>query len=80
MSCDELNVLTEIAQYADGVIGARMTGAGFGGCTVNLVKKDSVEEFSERIMREYPKRTKIDPDIYVTLEMVHELGGTSRTK
>lgn len=65
VSCQELDAMTEIAQHTDGVIGARMTGAGFGGCTVNLVKKDSVEQFSERIMMEYPKHTKIDPDIYV---------------
>ena len=65
VSCHELDAMTEIAQHTDGVIGARMTGAGFGGCTVNLVKKASVDPFSERIMREYPKRTKIDPDIYV---------------
>ncbi len=65
VSCDELNVLTEIAYDIDGVIGARMTGAGFGGCTVNLVEKGSVDELRERIMTEYPNRTKIDPDIYV---------------
>ena len=65
VSCHELDIMTEIAQHTDGVIGARMTGAGFGGCTVNLVKKDSIDQFSERIMSEYPKRTKIDPFIYV---------------
>lgn len=65
VSCHELDILTEIAQNTDGVIGARMTGAGFGGCTVNLVKKDSVDQFSERVMTEYPKRAKIEPDIYV---------------
>lgn len=65
VSCPELDILTEIAQNTNGVIGARMTGAGFGGCTVNLVKKDSVHKFSERVMREYPNRTKIDPEIYV---------------
>ena len=65
VSCHELDILTEIAQNTDGVIGARMTGAGFGGCTVNLVKKNSVDQFSERVMTEYPKRAKIDPDIYV---------------
>ena len=65
VSCHELDILTEIAQNTDGVIGARMTGAGFGGCTVNLVKKDSVAQLNERVMTEYPKRTKTDPDIYV---------------
>ncbi|RKU06410.1 galactokinase [Candidatus Poribacteria bacterium] len=65
VSCDELNILTDIAQSIDGVIGARMTGAGFGGCTVNLVYQDTVEAFRDRIMEEYTQRTGIEPDIYV---------------
>lgn len=65
VSCDELNVLTDIAQSIDGVIGARMTGAGFGGCTVNLVEKNSVDELRNRVLEEYPKHTNIHPDIYV---------------
>ena len=65
VSCDELNVLTDIAQSIDGVIGARMTGAGFGGCTVNLVYQDAVETLRERVTKEYTQRTGIEPDIYV---------------
>lgn len=65
VSCDELNILTDIAQSIDGVIGARMTGAGFGGCTVNLVYQDAVEELQDRVMKEYPRRTGIEPDIYI---------------
>ena len=65
VSCDELNVLTDIAYSIDGVLGARMTGAGFGGCTVNLVYSNAVEEFRNRIMKEYTQRTGIEPDIYV---------------
>lgn len=65
VSCDELDVLTDIAQSIDGVIGARMTGAGFGGCTVNLVYSDVVETFQNRIMKEYTQSTGIEPDIYV---------------
>ena len=65
VSCDELNALTEIAQSIDGVLGARMTGAGFGGCTVNLVYENAVEELRDKVMREYPRRTGIEPDIYV---------------
>ncbi|MBE0633353.1 galactokinase, partial [Candidatus Bathyarchaeota archaeon] len=41
----------------DGVLGARLTGAGFGGCTVNLVEADYVEEFAEIITERYFKRT-----------------------
>lgn len=65
VSCEELNVLTEIAQNTNGVIGARMTGAGFGGCTVNLVYQDTVEEFRNKVINEYPKQTGIEPDIYI---------------
>jgi len=65
VSCGELDLLTEIAQNTDGVIGARMTGAGFGGCTVNLVYQDAVEEFQNKISSEYPKHTGIEPDIYI---------------
>ena len=65
VSCDELNVLTDIAQNIDGVIGSRMTGAGFGGCTVNLVYSHAVETFHDQIMKVYTQRTGIKPDIYV---------------
>ena len=65
VSCDELNILTEIAQSIDGVVGARMTGAGFGGCTVNLVHQDAVETLQNRVMKEYTQRTGIEPEIYV---------------
>ena len=65
VSCDELNVLTDIAQSIDRVIGARMTGAGFGGCTVNLVYQDAVEMLQSRVMKEYTQKTGIEPDIYV---------------
>ena len=65
VSCDELNILVDIAQSIDGVIGARMTGAGFGGCTVNLVYQNTVEEFQDRVMKEYTQRTGIEPDIYI---------------
>ncbi|MDE0316918.1 MAG: galactokinase [Candidatus Poribacteria bacterium] len=65
VSCDELNILVDIAQSIDGVIGARMTGAGFGGCTVNLVYQNTVEEFQNRVMKEYTQRTGIEPDTYI---------------
>lgn len=65
VSCDELNVLTDIAQSIEGVIGARMTGAGFGGCTVNLVYQDAVETLRSRVMKEYTEKTGIEPEIYV---------------
>ncbi|MGH9937692.1 MAG: galactokinase [Blastocatellia bacterium] len=65
VSCRELDLLVEIASRCDGVFGARMTGGGFGGCTVNLVASDFIEKFITTISREYEKGTGIRPDCYV---------------
>ena len=51
VSCSELDTLVRLATSVDGVLGARMMGGGFGGCTINLVKKSAVEKF-EKIIRE----------------------------
>jgi len=67
VSCVELDLLVDLALKQEGVLGARMTGAGFGGCTVNLLKRDYVDAFGKRIKKEYKKITGIKPDIYVTL-------------
>jgi len=61
----ELDTLVEEALKIDGVIGSRMTGAGFGGCTVNLVKDDCVEEFQKKVGEKYFNRTKLKPDFYL---------------
>lgn len=61
----ELDSLYEAAIAQEGVIGARMTGAGFGGCTVNIVGKDYVEQFIERVGRSYQERAGIKGDFYV---------------
>lgn len=66
VSCPELDLLVEIASGCNGVVGARMTGGGFGGCTVNLVRVDSVQEFQKEIARRYQVATNITPDIIVT--------------
>ena len=65
VSCNELNLLTDIACSIDGVIGSRMTGAGFGGCTVSIVHRDALETFRTRVMTEYHKQTGIAPEIYL---------------
>ena len=65
VSSAELDLLVEIAWREKGTIGARMTGGGFGGCTVNLVEHEALEEFSMCISREYEKITNIEPTIYV---------------
>ena len=66
VSCAELDTLVEIACSVDGTVGSRMTGAGFGGCTVSLVKEEAVEPFKAAILKEYAKRTGITADIYVS--------------
>jgi galactokinase len=57
VSCDELDILVEIAQQIEGVLGARMLGGGFGGCTINLVKNEAVESLRQAVEREYPRRS-----------------------
>jgi galactokinase len=65
VSCKELDLLVQLAEGAPGVHGARMTGAGFGGCTINLVHSDFVAPFRAMISKEYERRTGLKPDIYV---------------
>jgi galactokinase len=65
VSCPELDVMVELANKCRGTYGARMTGGGFGGCTVNLVKTDAVEDFKATIAREYQQKLGLQPDIYV---------------
>jgi len=65
VSCRELDLLVAIASRCDGVFGARMTGGGFGGCTVNLVASNLVEQFITTVSREYEKETGMHPDCYV---------------
>ena len=65
VSCKELDLLTDIARSITGVIGSRMTGAGFGGCTVSIVHRDALETFQTRITTEYHEQTGIEPEIYL---------------
>ena len=65
VSCRELDWLVEMASSTNGVYGARMTGGGFGGCTVNLVRADRVSAFNLHIAKSYQQKSGIDPDIYV---------------
>lgn len=66
VSCVELDTLVRIATDAQGVYGARMTGGGFGGCTVNLVRRSHLEEFQQTILREYRRATNRDARIYIS--------------
>ena len=57
--------LAEEAWKIDGVIGSRITGGGFGGCTVSIVKDEAVDTFIARVGTAYKKRTGIEADFYV---------------
>jgi galactokinase len=63
-SCEEADAMVEAAQHLSGLIGARLTGGGFGGCTVNLVHSDLAADFAARLHDEYRARTGIDAEIY----------------
>jgi galactokinase len=65
VSSPELDAMVEIATATPGVVAARMTGAGFGGCTVNLVRRDAVAAFRNAIERQYPERTGRQPSVFV---------------
>jgi len=66
VSCKELDLMVEIAAAQPGLIGARMTGGGFGGCTINLMKSVAVTEFKRKVAAEYSSRTGLTPEIYVS--------------
>lgn len=66
VSCPELDTLVEIAKDIPGAVGARMTGGGFGGCTVNLVQKAHLQQFTETISARYQEAFGQPPHIYVT--------------
>ncbi len=65
VSCKELDLMVELAREIEGVYGARMTGGGFGGSTVNLVDQHRVHQFRERVAQGYEQATQIRPEIYI---------------
>lgn len=65
VTCTELDVMVEEALTVEGVLGSRMTGAGFGGCTVSLVKEESVEAFIRSVGDRYKERTRLEAAFYV---------------
>ena len=65
VSCRELNVMVEAAWQVEGAYGSRLTGAGFGGCTVSLVAEEAVERFRAHVAAEYQAATGVEPQIYV---------------
>jgi galactokinase len=73
-SCEEADAMVELAQDLPGLIGARLTGGGFGGCTVNLVEREQAKQFSESLGQRYAARTGITPQIHIC----HASGGAHR--
>lgn len=65
VSCEEVDMLVDLAWKLPGVLGARITGGGFGGCTVNIVKNEAVDNFVDTISREYKKAYGHDGEVYV---------------
>ena len=76
VSCAELDTMVELARKIEGVYGARMTGGGFGGCTINLVKASQVDRFKDIVARGYQQATGLTPQIFVSLAA--EGGGSVR--
>ncbi len=70
----ELDAMVEIALSVPGVLAARMTGAGFGGCTVNLVRPEAIDALRTAVERDYPARTGLQPMVLP----VQAVGGASR--
>jgi UDPglucose--hexose-1-phosphate uridylyltransferase len=66
VSCPEIDLLVHLARRQPGVLAARLTGAGFGGCTVNLVARAALPAFREEVLGEYRRRTGLVPTLFPT--------------
>jgi galactokinase len=64
VSCEELDFLVDTALALPGVLGTRMTGGGFGGCTVSLVRPEAVAVFEEHITAAYRQRFQLTPQVF----------------
>jgi galactokinase len=73
-SCAEADAMVVLAQDLPGLIGARLTGGGFGGCTINLVERDKARDFAETLAARYTAETGIQPQIHIC----HASGGAHR--
>ena len=62
----ELDTMVDEARKINGVIGSRMTGGGFGGCTVSIVKEEAVDEFINTVGKNYKEKTGLTPEFYVS--------------
>ena len=64
VSCKELDQLVDIASTTEGIVGARMMGGGFGGCTINIIHKDTIDHFRHRVISEYYLKNNIKESIF----------------
>jgi galactokinase len=64
-SCVEADTMVDLAQDLPGLIGARLTGGGFGGCTINVVEADQATAFAAALKERYRQTTGIDPEIHI---------------
>ncbi|HUA14609.1 MAG TPA: galactokinase [Verrucomicrobiae bacterium] len=64
VSCPELDAMVDAAEGVPGFCGGRMTGGGFGGCTINLVRQENAADFVPRVAERYQKKTGVEPQIY----------------
>ncbi len=65
VSCRELDIMVEVAEGLPGHLGGRMTGGGFGGCTVNLVLAGNAKDFAAQVSERYQRKTGIGPNVYI---------------
>ncbi len=65
VSCEEVDILVELAWKTEGVMGARITGGGFGGCTVNIVKNEAIDNFVETVGKKYEEAVGHKAEIYI---------------
>ena len=65
VSCEEIDILVDLAWAIDGVVGSRITGGGFGGCTVSIVKNDAVDTFVDTIGAKYEEKVGHKAEFYV---------------
>ena len=65
VSCEEIDILVDLAQAMLGVIGSRITGGGFGGCTVSIVEEGTVDKFIEEIGKTYKEKVGHEAEFYV---------------
>ncbi|MEP6596803.1 MAG: galactokinase [Ginsengibacter sp.] len=81
VSCNELDFLVELAKQNTNVIGARMMGGGFGGCTINIIKEEAIGDFLSSATVAYQKKFQVDPEVFEVsiVDGTHEISDLQNT-